>query len=200
MAIHRRVLPTMKCVVYLMILYTFPVVTSYESGLSMSRLRTRSVNIHSRILEERMLMVMLAVWSSKTMTRSGVRIRTAALLPSLGSSHYSASSWTRCVHVKVAGLAYFSGGGLAYLSGGCQGASVSTECSVLTVSDVDEQGGCPTFPKLTITLRGGELVKLPHRPGERPGCPPTTQPRHQPLTGARLSSQRILDIWRDMLG
>jgi hypothetical protein len=129
MAIHRRVLPAMKCVGYPMMLCTSTVVTS-ESRLSVSRLRTRSVNIHSHILDERILMVILAVWSSETMTRRGVRIRTAALLPSLGSSHYSASSWTRCVHLEVAGLAYFSGGGLAYFSGGCQGASASTECSV----------------------------------------------------------------------
>jgi len=130
MAIHRCVLPAMKCVGYPMMLWTSTVVTSYESRLSVFRLRTRCVNIYSHILDERILMVIRAVWSSETMTRCGVRIRTAALLPSLWSSHYCASSWTRCVHLEVAGLAYFYGGGLAYFSGGCQGASASTECSI----------------------------------------------------------------------
>ena len=112
--------------------------------MSVSRLRTRFVNIHSRILDEHILMLILAIWSSETMTRRGVSIRTPALLPSLASSHYSASSWTRCVHVEEAGLAYFSGC--------CQRVSLSLNVQFLTVSAVDEQGGCPTFPKLTLML------------------------------------------------
>jgi len=75
--------------------------------------------------------------------------------------------------------------GLAYFYGGCRGRPPPLNGQFLTVTAVDEQGGCPTFPKLT-TLRGGMLVELPRYPGEMPGCPPTTQPRHQPVNGARL--------------
>jgi len=178
MAIHRRVLPVLKYVLSPLMLRKSTVVAPCESRMSVSRLRTRSVNMHSRILDEHTLMLILAVWSSETMTRREVRIRTAALLPSLASSHYCASSWTRCVHVEVAGLAYFSAG--------CQGSSASTECSISYCVCRGWTRWVPHISQTDHRAEGRGACGAATSSGRKARVSATTQPRHRPVTGARL--------------